>query len=400
MALACAPACALDSKSLGEDAGESSDTDETEDSGGTGDTDEGPPPAAVEISAQLVEGVTPSEIAIAPDGSVYVVGRSGYSYDADIEDGDYASAWIGKLDDEGTIEWSIEPGEASLGIVSAAAADDGLVVATSSRRFDVAPALARYDAQGELLWSIETPLDSGIARVGISLDDTIVVVGTGSGGADSSDARTAAYDGATGDLLWESAVGTGDVRSSGTKALAFTPDGDVIVGGGQGVEYLTGRTRAWIAALDPSGTTRWVQTYTEGLETDSVQDLHVTSDGTIHAVVIDTEATSIRRFDAAGGETWVWDPSLTSEARSIAVADDGSFVTTDGREVESSAPPVALRVASRDANGSVRWFDEREDCTLGQDVAILDGGEVMVVGACPPGQGDVEIAMGLFVYAP
>jgi outer membrane protein assembly factor BamB len=383
--------CPLDSKSLGEDEG-ASDESGDESVGESGDDE--PPAPAEELRRSEIDDTTPSEIAVGPDGSIYVVGRRGYTWDAEAFDGDFASVWIAELDAAGEIVWERTEDVDRPRTLAVAATSDGFVLTTTAESIDAVATIARYDGSGEPLWSIETPQFP--RRVAVGPDDRIAVAGITVIGADRQDAWTAEYEGSTGDLAWETDVGTGDVRSSHGESVAFTPDGDVIVGGGQGVAELTGRSRAFLARVDPNGETIWEQTYSEGVESDGVIDVVVTSDGTIHAAIVADEIHSIRRFDGDGTETFAWDATLVDAVTAIAVADDGSFVATDG----GSADAAALRIARHDADGHARWFGERDDCALGVDVVILPNDEVLVAGACPPAIEDAQVATGLFTYAP
>ena len=75
-----ASACPLDSKSLGEESDTGSSEAGSSDDSGT-ETGTEPLPPATEVSSQFIDDVTPSGISIAPDGSIYVIGNSGYTYE-------------------------------------------------------------------------------------------------------------------------------------------------------------------------------------------------------------------------------------------------------------------------------------------------------------------------------
>lgn len=386
--------CPLDSKSLGEsdDGTEASDADDDDDDGSTDAGDDFPAPAQ-ELRRSSFDDTTPSELAVAPDGTIYAVGRRGYTWDAESFDGRYDSVWIAELDATGAIVWErLEPALSPRGIAVAAAAD-GLVVSATFADIDTSPTLTRYDGDGEPVWTIQT--SDGPARLAMA-GDRIAVAGVTTIGADRFDAWTAEFDGVDGTLVWETDAGTGAVRSSVAESVAFAPDGDVIVGGGQGVMELTGRTRAFLARIDPSGATRWEQTYTEGETSDGVIDVRVTSDGTIHAAIVEDDTHWVRRFDGDGTETFATTSSYVDAITSMAVMDDGSFVAIDG----GSDDAPGLRIARHDADGDADWYGENEDCELGVDVVLLANDELLVAGACPPGVEDVAVAMGLFVYAP
>jgi hypothetical protein len=395
-------ACALDSKSLGEEGEEGEDGESTADE--AGDDDGGPPPPAVERRADVFDDITPTDLAIAPDGSFYVVGARGWSFDEEVFDGDYESAWIARFDASGELLWEQTPAGMNAEPDVAVALPEGVLVL-------VGGTFATYDTTGALVSSVDVAGDETFPRdLAIGSDGTIFGAGIGQVGADSTDAYSAAYDPESGEVIWDSRAGTGDVRSSTAEAIAILPNGDIVVGGGQGVEYLTGRKRAFVARLDAAGQTSWVQTLTDGEDSDDVVDLAVDADGTIHAVVEEGDVRTIRRFDGDGTETWDWDSPLVTAASAIALASDGRFAITDGLQLDDDDPgcpyetgpgcPVALRVASHDADGSAGWFDQRDDCAEGIDVGVQPNGDVVVVGACPPALGDVEVAMGLFVYAP
>lgn len=404
-------ACALDPKSLGEESTTGSDDDDDGDGSSEGDSDGGteggtePPPPATELSAEMVDDVTPSGLSVAPDGSIYIVGQSGYTYEGG-DGGSYASLWIGKLDPAGTLLWSMEPGPA-YGFIGAAS--DGFALASVG--YTEGRELQRFDADGNELWSVPL-LDDGEdvieqpEAVVVTAEGLVVVAG-GSFHVDAGSGWAEAYD-AAGTLQWEQLYGEPPGIST-LKSAALTPDGGVVLGGRWGIAELSSQSQAFIAKIDATGATQWEQRITEGVATDEVSGLDVTADGTIHALVFDGNDRTVERF-APDGTAQSSSPSSLDQARRIAAGLDGSVVVTDGEWLPfedpnaCSAPwgtcPSAVRVARYELDGSVRWYDRRDDCNEGVDAAILADDRVLVVGACPPDIGASTVAMGLFVYAP
>jgi len=402
-----APACALDSKSLGEESDTGSSEAGGSDDSGT-DTGTEPLPPATEVSSQFIDDVTPSGISIAADGSIYVVGNSGYTYEGG-DGGSYASLWIAKFDPAGTLLWNLEPGP-SYG--SIAAASDGCAVAKVG--YTEGRGVQRYDGDGELLWSVELTdepedvIDQPEA-IAIGPDGLVVVAGYHATGGNGLEGWAAAYDD-TGAPQWDALYGDAATGKSAVQAVTFAPDGDIVLAGRHGLEPLSSRSQAWIAKVDTAGATQWEQSVTEGVGTDWITGVDVASDGTIHAIVWDGADRLVQAFDPSGTLLWSADATPISGTSGIAVASDGSYVLTDGEQLDFDDPnaceapwgpcPSALRLARFDADRSVRWFDQRDDCNLGVAAGVLPDDRVIVAGACPPEIGTSTVAMGLFVYAP
>ena len=403
--LACAPACPLDSKSLGEDDSSSDSADDESDAsvGESSATDTGgePLPPAARLWSQSIDDVTPLGMSIAADGSIYVAGQSGYTYEGG-DGGSYASAWVGKFDATGTLVWNAEPGP---GIGYVAATSDGAVFTTTD--VDGVGEVSRYDADGEVMWTV--PREHRADAIAVGPDDRIVLGGYRTIEPVGIDVWAAGLDG-DGTQAWEVFFGDVEEGNSAVQALTFTPDGDVVLAGRIGIAPASSQSKAWIAKLSGDGATRWDQTISAGEATDWITGVDAAADGTIHAVVWAGASRTVRAFDGAGVELWSFEAEPVGGITGVAVATDGSFVLTDGEQLPFEDPeaceapwgpcPSGLRVARHDADRSVRWFDAREDCNLGVAADVLPDDRVIVVGACPPEIGLSEVSMGLFAYEP
>ncbi len=404
--------CPLDSKSLGDDEGASDDSGDDESSGD--DTGDEPPAPAVERWGRIEEGITPRGIAVAADGTAYVVGNSAYSIDQD-DAVQYGSAWLGRVDPDGEIAWSIEDGMEGRSAGAIATTSDGFVVATSYRYSDATPAeVVRYDAEGNEGWSVALDFDADEIwgqqpdAIAVGPGELVVTVGQ-IGYADSSTGFVVAIDGTTGTRLWEiDLIADDETQADVVSTVAFAPDGDVVVAGAQSVNYLEATGRAWLAKISPEGEIRWAQAITDDLAENEVESVGVAPDGTILALATDGESHSLRRFDVMGAETTPFELEYVTDPRHIAVASDGGFVITDGLrddpetcETYWGPCPTALRIARADADGTVRWFDQREDCELGVAAGFAPDGNVVVAGACPPDETKPDVVeLGVFGYAP
>lgn len=396
-----AAACVPQSNSLGDDGPEPGST-----------TDEPTEPIA-EAQVRwksILDDVAGVDAALAPDGSIYVLGASGYHYEGG-DGGDFDNLWLGKFDDSGALQWEVEQpnveGTLNAVAISVSAQDEVYVATIDYSTLEGGNNLVRkYDADGSEQWSTALPAR---ARALYALPGGGVVVGGGQAGEPNKGRAYVQALNADGASRWERVIGDPQARWSEISAFATASDGALLLGGRMGIDPVSSRAQAWTAAVDPvSGDTRWESTLSSGVATDQVHALGVTDDGTIMALGHETSPW-VKSLAPDGAQRSTWLNEAAGGARSMAVSPDGSFALTDSVYLDIEDPdacfdvfspcPVAMRVAMFEADQSPRWLDQRDDCTYGNAVrATADGGLVVLAG-CGSGTAG-EAAMGLFRYEP
>src|SRR5690606_18101846 len=91
--------------------GKQGGVDDTDSAGttdtGTSDTTGEPTPAGVLAASVITPDVAGVDLAVAADGSLIVIGYSGYSYEGG-DGGAFKNTWIGKFDPAGALLWANE----------------------------------------------------------------------------------------------------------------------------------------------------------------------------------------------------------------------------------------------------------------------------------------------------
>jgi len=364
-------------------------------------------PAPASVWTHVENDVTGLRLALAPDGSIYVAGYSGYTYEGG-DFGTYESVWIGKLTAEGELSWSTEMPNNDLAPNDiAATSDSGFVLATEDFTVDAGAdnAVTRYDGTGQELWT--TPFDGRPAAVAVGPDDAIVVGGCQTATKDNYVALVAALA-SDGTPTWSATYGDPAARST-VVDIDISSNADVYLAGRMGVESASTRSRAWLHRADADGSPVWDLLLSDAIVTDQVHVVAVTPTGTAIALVR-TDQTSVVAFDAEGTQMWSKTPSVAN-GRRLAADAQGGFVLVDGELIETEgeecdgvgvfiACPSQMRVARSDPGGALRWLEIDEGCDRGEDVAITGDDRVVVLAGCPAESAwEHRVATGLLLYA-
>lgn len=374
----------------------------------TGETTGEPAPEGVLEWTRKFDDVTGVDMTIAGDGSIVVVGLSGYTYNGG-DGGEYANRWVGKFDAAGAPLWEVETPieELASGIPLAVAVRDDGVVHVLDIDYNVlgggGNGIRRFTADGELLGTT-TLL---VRPAAIAATASGIVVGGTKADDDTAVAWVAGLD-AEGLSIWEQTFGDPDMAWSAVTAIAGDGD-EVVLGGSLGVAPDSSQSQAWLGrASVADGTMIWERTIDTGsVLSNTVYDLGIAGDGSILARVR-AEGDFVIAVDPAGADLWTH--TLTDvRGASVAVAQDGSFALAGAFYLPDDHPdacfagdgtcPVAMQAVRHDADRSVRWFAQRDECTSGNVAAVTPNDGILVLAGCSKdGLGDA--IMGLMLFAP
>ncbi|HWB82042.1 MAG TPA: hypothetical protein VG755_44070 [Nannocystaceae bacterium] len=405
LALACDPK----SQSLSEEGGDASGSgSEEESSAGSSDTGVEPPPGGEVRWDELRPDVSGSYLAIGSDGSVHVAGNAGFMWFGD--GGTFERSWLGKLAADGTELWVLdEPVDGEEGSVWPlgldVAADDTVYVGW--REVSLAGDVMRisaHEADGALRW---TSTDLEYAESVGAFEGGVIVGGGRETSSNHGVAWARAFDD-DGVVRWTKEWGDPTMKWSDVRAIAATANGGAILGGHAGTSLASSAGRAWAVAVDADGNTLWEALLSDGVVTDSVNDVAIASNGDV--LVIGVAETPFVKALAAdtGAELWTFTPAEVTGSQTIAATADGGFVITDGLTLPPEDPnacetgsgpcPSNMRVARYEADRSVRWLDVRDDCGAGIAVASAPNDDAVAIGAC--GNAGSTVQLGIFDYAP
>lgn len=384
-----APACEPGSLSLGDDGG-----DTHSDSGDAPD----------ERWSTFRPDITGTDVAVAPDGSIYVVGRSGYTPQGD--GGTYDDRWLAKYDAGGVLQWEVfEPQPLEDFVYPVAiSVDAGGNLLLALIDYSVSDGgdnrVLRFDPDGNELWS--TPL-SGRPTDVVALPEggAIAVGGTqdGSAWAQSLDAD--------GSLGWSRTFAGLPMTYSEVTDVALTSDGGVALGGRMGIEVGSSRSRAWAATLELSdGTDRWQAFLSDGVATDRVVGMGVAADGSMLAAGW-SDTAWVKGLDASGAVQWTWINDFAPGTESLAVYPDGGFAVGDGLFVDPEDAdrcpnglgpcPTTMRVMRLHADRTPAWSLETTECHTALVVTPTADDGLLTLAAC---YDDPSLAMGLYQLEP
>lgn len=406
-------ACTPGSLKLGDDVDSETETATTTNNTDTASESSGEPTTGEPVSEGVLEwtrkfdDIGGFDMAIAGDGSIVVLGMSGYSPAGD--GGEFANNWVGKFDPAGALLWAVEQpleAESSRSPVAVAVGPDGVIHALIIDYGALAGdgnEVRRFGPDGDELGVSTLPArPASIAATA----DGVLVGGSQSTGDNSSVAWVAALDGA-GEQVWARTFGDPGMRWGQVTAIAVDGD-EAILGGALGVLPTSSQSKAWLLRLEiADGATVWDNTLTEAVATDVVLDLGLADDGTILALGRESD-TVLWAVSPAGEILWK-QPAIDPRGGSVAVGKDGSFAFTGGLILPIDDPnaciagdgacPVAMQIARHNADRSPRWAATREECRVGVTAVVTANDGILVLAGCSDsGLGDA--AMGLMQFAP
>ncbi|MBX3180023.1 MAG: hypothetical protein KF886_21950 [Candidatus Hydrogenedentes bacterium] len=327
-----------------------------------------------------------SDLAIAPDGAMYVTGtRNVFSLGE-------AAQYVMKLDSAGQLLWTRTYGGpgVSEGFEILAEPDGGFVAAGATRssgagRFDAYFVSAGPD--GEERWShtyggdgydfahtvVRTP-DGGYALAGY----------TRSFGAGKMDMYLIKTDGA-GNEEWSQTYGT--ARYEGAHGLCATRDGGYALLGFQGdseFDSYSSASRTYLVRTDASGAQRWARALPL-LEFSEGYDLQETDDGGFIIVGDAGFSGFFTKVDGSGNVIWTREPGLYqygTDLVRIHPARDGGFMLVGNidKHIAEGGREVFLMKLTRAGNVSWRARVRTARNTYGTSVIEGEDGVYTVAG--------------------
>ena len=329
-----------------------------------------------------------TSVAVAPDGSVYVCGRTymGNSRGYDL--------LLAKFNSSGTVQWQKTLGSSGLDIgYSVAVAPDGSVYVCGYTEEntvgDYAFLLAKFSSSGTMQW--QKILGSHIKfemgqYVAVAPDGYVYVCGytadTTSGNPDLLLVKCSS----SGTVQWQKILGGKFTETGGSVAVA--PDGSVYACG-YTATVGAGKTDLLLAKFSSSGTVQWQKTL--GGSNDEIgTSVAVAPDGSVYVCGRTYMGNSrgydllLAKFNSSG--TVQWQKTLGSSGLdigySVAVAPDGS-VYVCGYTEENTVGDYAFLLAKFSSSGTMQWqkiLGSHIKFEMGQYVAVAPDGYVYVCG--------------------
>lgn len=334
-------------------------------------------------------------VAVANDGSIYVAGRTRNFPEDATESG--INVFVLKFAPHGMLVWQISwdiAGQfADHEVHDLAVGPDGSVY-VAGRTFGTGgdALLLKFDSTGNLLWQT-TWGGSGFESaegVAVAADATVYLTGgTQRTFAEDPDAFLVRFA-PDGTVLAQKTFGT--TGSDGAADVAIASDGNILLLGSTPLPDTFG---FYVAKLTPdTSLILWQTSYTAASGFDPRGELAVGSDGSVvvTGAVFGSDFdlnAAVVKFDSAG--TLVWDRSWSGrdgdDTGSVAVAADGTVFLVGSTASFGVAPDDAFVVRiSPDGRGkdAVTWGGVGLD--KGHDVAIALDGNVLVAGTAeaPP----------------
>lgn len=360
------------------------------------------PAQALTLIAETTWGGTDSEVVeglvVAPDGSRYV-GGSTRSFGSNPP---RLVIFVLKFAADGTLAWQRTwEGPAIVGNDEArdvAVAPDGSVYVTGSTTGvagDVV--LLKFDAAGTLVWQrawggAGTENGQGVA---VGADGSVYVTGSttsfGAGGGDLFVVKL----GPDGTLLWQRTWGTD--AGEGGDGVAVAGDGNVYVVGTIPRPGAVVGANVALLKLDPAGNLIWQRTYAAGEIVDARGGLTVAPDGSIYVAGVLQELKSnsvvmdavLLKFAPDGSLVWDrgWGGRNGEETGGVAVAADGTVFLAGSTASFGVAPDDAFVVQVQPggrATDAMTWGGAGLD--KGEDIGIAPDGAIVLAGTAeaPP----------------
>lgn len=333
-------------------------------------------------------------VSVAPDGSVYVAGRTrSFATDSALE------IFVLKFAAGGSLEWQRTwdiPGTfGDQEPHDLAVAPDGSVY-VAGRTFGTGgdALLLKFSPDGDLLWQrtwggTGHEVAEGIAVAG---DGSVYLAGsTERSFREDSDAFVVKFA-PDGSIIWQKTFGT--AGSEGGSDVVVGVDGNILLTGGTPIAASFG---FYLAKITPDGGIVWQTSYTAESGVDPRGGIAAGPDGSavvaagVFAADFDLDAAAVK-FDGDGGLVWqrAWGGRDGDEVASVAIASDGTVFLAGSTASFGVAPDDAFLVKMLSSTGrgkeAVTWGGAGLD--KGHDVAVAADGTIALAGTAeaPPYQ--------------
>ena len=323
-------------------------------------------------------------VAVAPDGSVYVCGRTNSA------GAGYYDLLLAKFSSSGTVQWQKTLGGSDYEEGnSVAVAPDGSVYVCGET--DGSVLLAKFSSSGTVQWqkTLSGWSNDYGRSVAVAPDGSVYVCGgtsgTSSTGAGGSDLLLAKFS-SSGTVQWQKILGGSSMDAGYSVAVA--PDGSV---------YVCGRTNSagagyydlLLAKFSSSGTVQW-QKLLGGSKFDYGYSVAVAPDGSVY-VCGDIYAPDgggydllLAKFSSSGTVQWqkTLGGSSSDHGYSVAVAPDGSVYVCGETYYSAGGGRDDLLLAKFSSSGTVQWQKTLSGSrsNVGYSVAVAPDGSVYVCG--------------------
>ena len=213
-------------------------------------------------------------VATDSNGNVYISGSTDGNFDG-VNAGSY-DAWVAKYDAQGNLLWTQQLGTSNNDFTAGVVTDsnsnvyisgytDGSFDGVNTGSYDAW--VAKYDAQGNWLWTQQLGTSGSEFSEGVATDSNgnVYISGSTDGSFDGVnageyDAWVAKYD-AQGNWLWTQQLGTSEY--DGSEGVATDSNGNVYLSGYTGGSFdgtpNAGISDAWVAKYDGQGNLLWTQ---------------------------------------------------------------------------------------------------------------------------------------------
>lgn len=367
-------------------------------------------------TSRLTFDVRSGSVAIDADGNVYVTG---------LRVGDEAIAVIGKIDPDGVPLWTrtwTQPRAHTMGTDVAVAPDGSVYLAgtVGSDHFEGGGwFVRRYDMDGTLRWARDEPgwqhgrTSDSTAGLAVS-GETVILAGSFNGCCGDlrqRDGWVMAFA-AGGRRLWRSRFEPGGALnrfSDQAEAVFAGPGRGIYVGGwtalGPESDEHAANHELFMQKLDPAGNVLWSRTYPSvaARDQDFGVDLAVRGEGLMVSALVDGQAVQYRarpghswlaRLTLSGELVWsrTWGTSWTRAAgpAALAVGATGmTFVVGTKRDPSDHGFDGFIRAFSR--SGQMVWdrkLQASRRFVLGADVAVRRGALFAVTEALDKRHGE------------
>ncbi len=329
-------------------------------------------------------------VAVAPDGSIYVVGRT-QPFGANPAAGD-ENAFIIKLAPSGSVPWQKTWGGANQDIaLSVAVGQDGSVyVAGRTLSFGQGNGdafILKLDPNGNSIWQRTwgTPASELKTSVAVDPNGNVYVVGE-TGLFSPAETFILKFD-SNGNLFVQKHWSGGSVAGGNEHGdgIAVAPDGSVYVGGTRDTGTITAATEAFVLKLNPTDlSVTWGKTW-GGASIEDATGIAANNDG-VAAVGLTLSfgnASFLVKFDPAGNLTLqkTLPTSAIGIVNDVAFGPDGSIYVVSGNSPATSGFTDAhlVRFTSNGALESHRFLDS-STANLNASSVTTGAGNICVAG--------------------